>query len=99
MVLPSNITTTTTTSFSKMQNNIDIEQEKSIDIDIDIDINANNGYCTPKAQRFQIPKIESCPPAPKKQRLVSYCSSSSRAPIPFFASPDIELFFYSFALN
>ncbi|KAK9154894.1 hypothetical protein Sjap_002374 [Stephania japonica] len=58
---------------------------------------------TPKAERFQIPEIETCPPAPKKQRvLVSspYCtlSSTTSSKRSFFTSPDIELFFF-FAMN
>lgn len=52
---------------------------------------------TPKAQRFRIPKIETCPPAPKKQRVMSSCRLRRR-PIAFFAPPDIELFFF-FALR
>ncbi|RZC25577.1 Cyclin-dependent protein kinase inhibitor SMR13 [Glycine soja] len=51
---------------------------------------------TPKGKRFRIPKVLTCPPAPKKRRVTS-CSSSKnkRSPIAFFASPDIELFFFS----
>ncbi|EOY32681.1 hypothetical protein QUC31_019321 [Theobroma cacao] len=52
---------------------------------------------TPKAQRFRIPEISSCPPAPKKQRVLSSCSLQ-RTPIAFFAPPDLELFFF-FALR
>ncbi|XP_030521139.1 cyclin-dependent protein kinase inhibitor SMR9 isoform X1 [Rhodamnia argentea] len=52
---------------------------------------------TPKAQRFRIPKIETCPPAPKKRRVMSSCCLQRR-PIAFFAPPDIELFFF-FALR
>ncbi|GFP87025.1 hypothetical protein PHJA_000846300 [Phtheirospermum japonicum] len=56
---------------------------------------------TPKAERFRIPEISTCPPAPKKTRIVrNNCSlKRTEAPaVPFFASPDIELFFY-FALR
>ncbi|XWS52531.1 hypothetical protein CRYUN_Cryun11dG0078700 [Craigia yunnanensis] len=49
---------------------------------------------TPKAQRFRIPKIDTCPPAPKKQRVLSNCSLQ-RTPIAFFAPPDLELFFFA----
>lgn len=52
--------------------------------------------CTPKAQRFRIPQIETCPPPPKKQRLLSNCSLRT-TPIAFFAPPDLELFFYTLA--
>ncbi|KAJ9698006.1 hypothetical protein PVL29_007218 [Vitis rotundifolia] len=56
---------------------------------------SNNGFSTPKAQRFRIPEILTCPPAPKKRR-PNY--SLRRSPIAFFAPPDLELFFF-FALG
>ncbi|RDX72980.1 Cyclin-dependent protein kinase inhibitor SMR13, partial [Mucuna pruriens] len=49
---------------------------------------------TPKGKRFRIPEVLTCPPAPKKRRVAITCSSK-RSPIAFFASPDIELFFFS----
>ncbi|KAI3682074.1 hypothetical protein L2E82_50222 [Cichorium intybus] len=52
------------------------------------------GCTTPKAQKYQIPEILTCPPAPKKRRLVSSCTLR-RTPISFFDTPDIELFFAS----
>ncbi|KVH90792.1 hypothetical protein Ccrd_007196 [Cynara cardunculus var. scolymus] len=52
------------------------------------------GCTTPKAQKYQIPEILTCPPAPKKRRLVSSCTLR-RTPISFFDPPDIELFFAS----
>ncbi|KAF9592765.1 hypothetical protein IFM89_017335 [Coptis chinensis] len=52
---------------------------------------------TPKAQRHRIPTRVLCPPAPKKRRILSHCSSQ-RKPISFFAPPDIEHFF-CFALQ
>ncbi|CAH1428938.1 unnamed protein product [Lactuca virosa] len=52
------------------------------------------GCTTPKAQKYQIPEISTCPPAPKKRRLVSSCTLR-RTPISFFDPPDIELFFAS----
>ncbi|KAL4297220.1 hypothetical protein GQ457_12G026070 [Hibiscus cannabinus] len=48
---------------------------------------------TPKAPRFRIPEVDTCPPAPKKQRVLSNCSLQ-RTPIAFFAPPDLELFFF-----
>ncbi|KAL8055503.1 hypothetical protein ABFX02_04G059900 [Erythranthe guttata] len=70
--------------------------------------NRNNVCSTPKSKRFRIPEIKTCPPAPKKIRIVtggsggSYSlmrrSSSSVTAVPYFAPPDIELFFY-FALR
>ncbi|KAF8403813.1 hypothetical protein HHK36_011919 [Tetracentron sinense] len=57
----------------------------------------DDGCSTPKGQRFRIPEILTCPPAPKKLRVASNCSSH-RSPITFFAPPDLELFFF-FALH
>ncbi|KAE8656683.1 putative heteroproteinous nuclear ribonucleoprotein [Hibiscus syriacus] len=48
---------------------------------------------TPKAKRFRIPEIDTCPPAPKKRRPLPSNCSLRRTPIAFFAPPDIELFF------
>ncbi|CAL1409624.1 unnamed protein product [Linum trigynum] len=74
---------------------------------IDVVGNESSSICsTPKGRRFRIPKINSCPPAPrKKQRDTdddalfsssqrSNCSSLQRRPIAFFAPPDLELFFF-----
>ncbi|KAL8245497.1 hypothetical protein R6Q59_011755 [Mikania micrantha] len=58
------------------------------------EISSMNGCTTPKAQKYQIPEIGTCPPAPKKRRIVSCCMLRSR-PISFFDPPDIELFFES----
>ncbi|KAL8245501.1 hypothetical protein R6Q59_011759 [Mikania micrantha] len=58
------------------------------------EISSMNGCTTPKAQKYQIPEIGTCPPAPKKRRIVSCCMLRSR-PISFFDPPDIELFFAS----
>lgn len=52
---------------------------------------------TPKAERFRIQEIKTCPPPPKKQRVLSNCLLQ-RTPIAFFAPPDLELFFF-FALR
>ncbi|XP_050369131.1 cyclin-dependent protein kinase inhibitor SMR9 [Argentina anserina] len=66
---------------------------ESIEFD-SADASATSSPCsTPKAQRFRIPQIVSCPPAPKKQRVSSNCLFR-RSPIAFFAPPDLELFFY-----
>ncbi|XP_022731158.1 cyclin-dependent protein kinase inhibitor SMR9-like [Durio zibethinus] len=61
------------------------------------DVSATSPCSTPKAERFRIPEIDTCPPAPKKQRVLSNCSLQ-RTPIAFFAPPDLELFFF-FALR
>ncbi|KAI4300767.1 hypothetical protein L6164_034105 [Bauhinia variegata] len=57
-----------------------------------------NDCATPKAKRFRIPEVLTCPPAPKKRRVMPNCLSN-RSPIAFFASPDIELFFFSALRN
>jgi len=49
---------------------------------------------TPKGKRFRIPEVSTCPPAPKKRRVAITCSTK-KSPIAFFASPDIEIFFFS----
>ncbi|GMN26300.1 hypothetical protein TIFTF001_001262 [Ficus carica] len=60
----------------------------------DVSTSTNSTGCsTPKGRRFRIPEIRTCPPAPKKQRVISNCSIQ-RTPIAFFAPPDLELFFY-----
>ncbi|OIV92330.1 hypothetical protein TanjilG_10540 [Lupinus angustifolius] len=57
----------------------------------------SSGCVTPKAKRFRIPEVLTCPPAPKKRRVISkYSAKRSRK---FFASPDIELFFFSALRN
>ncbi|KAK4272540.1 hypothetical protein QN277_021081 [Acacia crassicarpa] len=58
----------------------------------------SSGWSTPKAKRFRIPELLTCPPAPKKRRVTSNCSSN-KIPIAFFASLDIELFFCSALRN
>ncbi|KAL5126207.1 Cyclin-dependent protein kinase inhibitor SMR13 [Glycine soja] len=52
---------------------------------------------TPKGDKFQIAEVSTCPPAPKKPRVLSNCSLR-RSPLPFFAPPDLETFF-CFALQ
>ncbi|KAL3718626.1 hypothetical protein ACJRO7_003707 [Eucalyptus globulus] len=60
-------------------------------------VNIDFSCSTPKGKRFRIPKIRTCPPAPMKKRVRDSNRSSSlqRSPISFFASPDIELFFFA----
>ncbi|KAK9273311.1 hypothetical protein L1049_018118 [Liquidambar formosana] len=81
MDLPSNSSSTTSDDLSKLD---------TADV-------STSGCSTPKAQRFRIPEILTCPPAPKKRRVVSNCALQ-RSPIAFFAPPDLELFFF-FALR
>nr|AFK43069.1 unknown [Lotus japonicus] len=47
---------------------------------------------TPKGQKFKIPEISTCPPAPKKPRVLSN-RSLRRSPLAFFAPLDLEVFF------
>ncbi|CAJ2673186.1 unnamed protein product [Trifolium pratense] len=62
---------------------------------------SSSGCCTPKAKRFRIPEMLTCPPAPKKRRVnpSAACLSINRSPIALFSSPDIELFFFSALKN
>ncbi|KDP22097.1 hypothetical protein JCGZ_25928 [Jatropha curcas] len=88
--LPSDSSTTTTTSSNTCLKIDGLDFEGSVDI-------STSSCSTPKAQKFRIPEIVTCPPAPKKQRVISNCSLQRR-PIAFFAPPDLELFFF-FALR
>ncbi|KAL5719728.1 hypothetical protein ACHQM5_012473 [Ranunculus cassubicifolius] len=74
---------------------VKIEEEEVIEETInDCEVLMSSNCSTPNAKENRIPKIVSCPPAPKKQRVVSSSLCSSlRSPIPFFAVPDVELFF------
>ncbi|XP_061376380.1 cyclin-dependent protein kinase inhibitor SMR9-like [Gastrolobium bilobum] len=66
---------------------------KERDMDISEVIDVSNSACsTPKGHKFRIPEISTCPPAPKKPRVLSNCSLR-RSPLSFFAPPDLELFF------
>lgn len=97
-LLPSTSSTTTTTTTTTTKNLLLLDH----DDDTSSSSSGGSGCSTPKAQRFRIPEIVTCPPAPKKQRVVSNCSSLQRnpssRPIAFFAPPDLELFFF-FALR
>lgn len=74
----------------------EIEDENGIII-ISSSTSSSSECSTPKGKRFRIPEVLSCPPPPKKTKVLpnpSNCSSiNNRLPIPFFASPDIEFFF------
>ncbi|XP_061353780.1 cyclin-dependent protein kinase inhibitor SMR9-like [Gastrolobium bilobum] len=82
---------TTTSSSSQEQVNKNVEEDNKED-------KSTHGCSTPKAKRFRIPEVLTCPPAPKKRRVTPTCSLN-RSPIAFFASPDIELFFFSALKN
>ncbi|KAF7816044.1 Cyclin-dependent protein kinase inhibitor SMR13 [Senna tora] len=49
---------------------------------------------TPKGEKFRIPDISTCPPAPKKKLNLSTNNNHHFSPISFFAPPDLELFFF-----
>lgn len=53
---------------------------------------SSSGCSTPKGQRFRIPELLSCPPAPKKRRVALRCSSQI-SKVSFFNPPDLETFF------
>uniref|UniRef100_A0A7N0RI03 Uncharacterized protein n=1 Tax=Kalanchoe fedtschenkoi TaxID=63787 RepID=A0A7N0RI03_KALFE len=58
----------------------------------------DDGCCwsTPKAKRFRIPEMETCPPAPKKQRAAAEIGNCMlrRSSIPFFTPPELAEFFF-----
>jgi hypothetical protein len=71
----------------------DLSREEKMEISEVIDVSNSNSPCsTPKGQKFRIPEISTCPPAPKKQRVVSNCSLK-RSPLSFFVPPDLDNFF------
>ncbi|KAK7305317.1 hypothetical protein VNO77_43221 [Canavalia gladiata] len=70
------------------------DSSKEVEMDTSEVIDVSNSVCsTPKGQKFRIPEISTCPPAPKKPRVLSNCSLR-RSPLSFFAPPDLELFFF-----
>lgn len=95
IVLPCNSSTTTNTTASSDNNNhpskLDGLDFDSVVGDDNMTTTSTSGCSTPKAQRFRIPEILTCPPAPMKKRVFSNCRPSR--PIAFFAPPDLELFF------
>jgi hypothetical protein len=76
---------------SKSSKDLSREEKMEISEVID-DSNCNSPCSTPKGQKFRIPEISTCPPAPKKQRVVSNCSLK-RSPLSFFVPPDLDNFF------
>ncbi|XP_027351087.1 cyclin-dependent protein kinase inhibitor SMR9-like [Abrus precatorius] len=81
----------TSSSFQEQQGTKNVEEDNEEDF-------CSSGCATPKGKRFRIPEVLTCPSAPKKRRVMPNCSSN-RPPITFFASPDIELFFFSALRN
>ncbi|CAN6691642.1 unnamed protein product [Malus baccata var. baccata] len=84
---PSNSSSVVCNDVPKIEGGID-EFVEAVD-----DVSTASACSTPKAQRFRIPEIVTCPPAPKKKRAISSNCLFRRSPIAFFAPPDLELFF------
>ncbi|TKY47099.1 hypothetical protein E2542_SST29154 [Spatholobus suberectus] len=82
-VLPSSCSSISSQDSSK---EVDTHGSEVIDV-------SNSACSTPKGQKFRIPEITTCPPAPKKPRVLSNCSLR-RSPLSFFAPPDLEHFFF-----
>ncbi|XP_062084055.1 cyclin-dependent protein kinase inhibitor SMR13-like [Humulus lupulus] len=89
----------TTTSFIQSSpslsssSNDELPKTEGIEFEAVDDVVSTSGCSTPKGQRYRIPDVVTCPPAPKKQRVISNNFSIQRTPIAFFAPPDLELFF------
>ncbi|KAL1332641.1 hypothetical protein HN51_061425 [Arachis hypogaea] len=80
----------------KKQQKRENKKRKEEEVDEVID-DVSGGCCsTPKGEKFRIPEISTCPPAPKKQRVISSSSNCSlrRSPLSFFSPPDLDLFFF-----
>jgi hypothetical protein len=75
---------------SDLSSSKDMEMDSvKVVVDDDVSTISNNSVCsTPKGRKFRIPEISTCPPAPKKQRMLS--NFSLRRVI--FAPPDLEIF-------
>ncbi|KAK4758159.1 hypothetical protein SAY87_019460 [Trapa incisa] len=57
---------------------------------------STGGFSTPKSPKHRIPEMETCPPAPKRQRGGGGCNPDrflSKRRIVFFTPPEIEVFF------
>ncbi|WVY92908.1 hypothetical protein V8G54_031996 [Vigna mungo] len=81
-VLPSSCSSISSQDSSK---EVDMQGSEVIDVSL-------SPCSTPKGQKFRIPEISTCPPAPKKPRVLSNCSLR-RSPLSFFVPPDLEHFF------
>ncbi|MED6215951.1 hypothetical protein PIB30_003154 [Stylosanthes scabra] len=61
--------------------------------------NNNKSVClTPKGEKFRIPEISTCPPPPKKPRIIT-SNSSLRKSLSFFSPPDLDDLFFCLALS
>ncbi|WJX11195.1 hypothetical protein P8452_01833 [Trifolium repens] len=97
-------TTVITSTFSSVENSeteAKVEEKVICSSSSSSSSTSSSGCCTPKAKRFRIPEMLTCPPAPKKRKVnpSEACLSINRSPIALFSSPDIELFFFSALKN
>ncbi|RDX97988.1 Cyclin-dependent protein kinase inhibitor SMR13, partial [Mucuna pruriens] len=76
---------------SRKQETSSTEKKRKMDSDVAVAV-AVAACSTPKGQKFRIPQVSTCPPAPKKPRVLSNCSLR-RSPLTFFAPPDLDIFF------
>ena len=86
---------------SKMIESLRLVEDEDEDEDSSTKVEGvEEGCSTPKSEKYKIPEIVTCPPAPKKprRRRVSVSSSRNclaqrRRPITFFTHPDLDKFF------
>ncbi|CAL0307336.1 unnamed protein product [Lupinus luteus] len=70
------------------------KQEISTDISASCIVSEVAEVSTPKGQKFRIPEVSTCPPAPKKKpRILSSNCSLRRSPLQLFAPLELEIFF------
>ncbi|WOK93058.1 hypothetical protein Cni_G01751 [Canna indica] len=81
---PSNLTKQETTTTTTSTKNASIDNASTYH---------QSGYSTPKSKRSHIPELPSCPPAPKKRRLIALHRPENSPSVSFFTSPDLDLFF------
>ncbi|KAG5002158.1 hypothetical protein AAZX31_08G325000 [Glycine max] len=89
-VLPSSYCSSSSISSQDSSNSKEVDNMHGSAEVIDV---CNSPCSTPKGKKFRIPEISTCPPAPKKPRVLSNCSLR-RSPLSFFAPPDLEHFFF-----
>ncbi|XP_057539102.1 cyclin-dependent protein kinase inhibitor SMR2-like isoform X1 [Amaranthus tricolor] len=64
---------------------------KSMEDDSAINKSLDDVCSTPKSEKYKIPEIQTCPPAPKKPKHDN-CLNQKRRAITFFAHPDLDKF-------
>ncbi|CAI8584726.1 unnamed protein product [Vicia faba] len=73
---------------SSENKDMNMDSDKVVD-DVSVSTTSKSICSTPKGQKFRIPEISTCPPAPKKQRQRVLSNFSLRRT--FFAPPDLEI--------